>query len=195
MALASDYTGLITSEHSGRPKFSAMVAAVAQTFVDQQNCVAGLPSDFDVDMAIGAQLDVVGLWVGVTRDVTVPSTSTVVSLDDSTFRLLIKARAAANKWDGTPQQAATILAMFYGAFGSYAFIQDNQDMSINIAVAGNVPTPVQLAIFSQWYLPLKPAGVRVASQLVTTANAPIFGLDLENNFIAGLDVGAWSAAF
>jgi hypothetical protein len=195
MAQASDYTGLITSEHSSKPKFSAMVAAVAQTFADQQNCVAGMVGNFDVDTAIGAQLDVVGLWVGLTRNVTVPSTSSVVSLDDATFRLLIKARSAANKWDGTPQQAAAILAMFYGAFGSYAFIQDNQDMSMNIAVAGNVPTPAQLAIFSQWYLPLKPAGVRVASQWVTTANAPIFGLDVENNFISGLDVGACSAAF
>lgn len=81
MADITDYTGLITSEHADKPKFAAMVAGALQPVVDLQNLMATFPAAYDVDDAIGAQLDVVGEWVGRTRDLTVPIDNPFFSLD------------------------------------------------------------------------------------------------------------------
>lgn len=62
-----DYTQLITSEHNQRPKFTAMVAAVANAWGAVYDFTKTIPAEFDLDAAIGAQLDVIGLWVGQSR--------------------------------------------------------------------------------------------------------------------------------
>ena len=62
-----DYTSLITSQHADKPKFVAMVQAVAGGFGDITAAIQSLPAAFDLDAAIGAQLDVVGQWVGQSR--------------------------------------------------------------------------------------------------------------------------------
>lgn len=43
------YLDLLTSEHNQRPMFRAMVAAICQASVDQQNQLAAFPSLFDID--------------------------------------------------------------------------------------------------------------------------------------------------
>jgi len=63
----TDYTSLITSEHNQRPKFKAMVGAVAGAWGSVSDFTQTIPAKFDLDTAEGAQLDVIGLWVGQTR--------------------------------------------------------------------------------------------------------------------------------
>lgn len=63
----TDYTQLITSEHSQRPKFTAMVNLVANAWGDVSELTKSLPASFDLDSASGAQLDVVGAWAGQSR--------------------------------------------------------------------------------------------------------------------------------
>lgn len=141
MAQASDYTALITTEHAGKPKFAAMAAAVAQCFADQINLLQSIPAAFDLDTAIGVQLDAVGLWAGIRRQVRTPlnvyfsfdtaglgfdqgnwqgpfdPSTGLTSLDDETFRTLIRAKIAANSWDGTVPSAASAYANLFGANG------------------------------------------------------------------------------
>lgn len=217
MADITDYTGKITAEHADKPKYMAMVAAVAQCFVDAQNGVAAMPSAFDLDDAEGAQLDAVGLWVGVTRNVATPLTGVyfsfdtvglgfdqgvwkgpfdpdtgVTSLDDETYRLLIRARIGANHWDGTLAGSKAILAQIFGG-DTQVFIQDNLDMSITVGIAGKVPSALFLALLSGGYIPIKPQAVRVNYYLVTsTDGAPLFGFDMSNEYVAGFDAGAWA---
>lgn len=70
-----DYTTLITGEHADKPKFTAMVAEVCNGIGDITACLDGMSAAFDLDSAMGAQLDIVGLWIGVSR--IVPSVLTV----------------------------------------------------------------------------------------------------------------------
>lgn len=217
MADIADYTGKITSEHADKPRFTAMVAAVTQCFVDAQNALAGMPASFDLDGAIGKQLDDVGLWVGVSRYVATPLTGVyfsfdtgglgfdqgvwkgpfdpdtgVTSLDDETYRLLIRARIGANHWDGTLAGTKAILEQIFGG-DTYVFMQDNQDMSITVGISGKVPSALFLALLSGGYMPIKPQAVRVNYYLVTsTDGAPMFGFDMNNQYVAGFDVGAWA---
>lgn len=217
MADITDYTGKITAEHADKPKYMAMVAAVAQCFVDARNGVSTMPSAFDLDDAVGVQLDAVGLWVGVKRNVNTPLTGVyfsfdtvglgfdqgvwkgpfdpdtgVTSLDDETYRLLIRARIGANHWDGTLAGSKAILAQIFGS-DTHISIQDNQDMSITIGIAGKIPSALFLALLSGGYIPIKPQAVRVNYYLVTsTDGAPLFGFDMSNEYVAGFDAGAWA---
>ena len=65
--MATEYTELITSEHRDRPKFSAMVKAVADPFGGVFDFCQSLYGYFDLDTAEGEQLDIIGLWVGQSR--------------------------------------------------------------------------------------------------------------------------------
>ncbi|WP_313461699.1 DUF2612 domain-containing protein [Pseudomonas nitroreducens] len=216
MADISDYTGLITTEHSDKPKFMAMTEAVVQPMVDALNASQGLPADFDLDLAIGAQLDVVGLWVGISRNVNAPLSGVyfsldvvglgfdqgawkgpfdpdtgIISLDDETYRTLIRAKIGANRWDGTLGQSKQILDLIFSG-DTHVFIEDRQDMSILLGISGEIPSAVFLALLTGGYIPIKPEGVRMTVYVVTSVSgSPIFGFDMSNEYVAGFDVGAW----
>jgi hypothetical protein len=218
MALATDYTGLLTSEHVSKPKFSAMVAAVAQCFADQINVMQSIPAAFDLDQAIGVQLDAVGLWAGITRQVATPlsvyfslditglgfdqgnwqgpfdPTTGLVSLDDGTFRTLIRAKIAANSWNGTIPGAASAYANLFAGTGSQIFIQDNQNMTMTVGVSGAIPSALLRALFSGNYLHLRPEGVLANYVVPSVNNTSLFGFDVSNQYIAGLDSGSWAVA-
>lgn len=65
----TDYTTLITSQHINKPKFVAKVSTVTGGINAITQLIQSIPDAFDVDNAIGAQLDIVGLWVGRLRTV------------------------------------------------------------------------------------------------------------------------------
>jgi len=216
MADIATYTDLVTSEHNQQPNFMAVVQALAQPMVDLQNALGGMPAKFDLDTAVDVQLDDVGLWVGISRTVPVPLTNVYFSfdtaglgfdqgnwkgpfdpdtgltrLDDDTYRLVIRAKIGANHWDGTLGSSKAILDSIFGG-GTFVFIQDNQDMTMTIGVAGSIPSAVFLALLGNGIIPLKPEGVGVNYTIVTSIDdSAIFGFDVQNDLIAGFDVGAW----
>ncbi|KVT95624.1 DUF2612 domain-containing protein [Burkholderia ubonensis] len=216
MADLNDYTALITSGHRDKPRYMATIAAVVQPLVDQMNLLASMPGKFDLDVAVGDQLDTVGLWVGVSRRIRTPLSGIYFSfdiagigfdqgiwkgpfdpdtgltvLDDDTYRLVIRAKIGANHWDGTLASSAAILNSIFGA-DTHVFIEDHQDMSMTIGISGKVPSAVFLALLAGGYIPLKPEGVRVNYTIVTTVDgAPMFGFDMSGPYMAGFNVGAW----
>lgn len=218
MADVNTYLALITSLHRGKPKFSAMIKALVEPIVAQQAFMEHLPLDFDLDQAIGVQLDQVGEWVGRKRFVEVPVANVwfsfdtefrgfdqgvwyqpqydtpggITRLDDDTYRTLLRAKIAANNWDGTLPSAKAALEILFPGGETTILIIDNQDMTITFGVAGVIPSALFVALLSQGYLPLKPEGVR-ADYRITTVTGPLFGFDVENEFIAGFDTGAWGA--
>ena len=71
-------------------------------------------------------------------------------------------------------------------------VTDNLDMSMTFGVAGKIPSLLFIVLLSRGYVPLKPEGVR-ADYLITTVDGPLFGWDVDNEYIAGWDDGAWGA--
>lgn len=219
MAHISDYAGLVTNEHNQKPRFMGVVAAVAGTMVDQSNLLASMPGKFDLDSAVGDQLDAIGIWVGISRNVPAPLTDVYFSfdtealgfdqgswkgpfdpdngltrLDDATYRLVIRAKIGANNWDGTLGTSKAILDSIFGG-GTFVFIQDNQDMSMTIGVSGIIPSAAFLSLLKNGLIPLKPEGVRVNLIIVTTAEgSPLFGMDMQNDLVAGFDTGGWGTS-
>ena len=191
MADISTYLAVLTSEHNQRPNFVAMVSLFCQANVDQQNLLDQFPMLFDVDLAVGDQLDKIGQWVGVSRNLTAPVLG-VTTLDDPTYRVLIMLFIAMNSWDGTVPGIYNIwnaiLAPTYGPI----FIVDNQDMTMTVILLTPPTSVLILAILTNGYFLLRPAGVGITGFFEPSVPGdPIFGFDVENSFISGFDVGAW----
>ena len=58
-----------------------VVATLCQPFVDEQSVLNSLPGKYDLDSAVGVQLDAVGEWVGISRELAVPLSNVYFSLD------------------------------------------------------------------------------------------------------------------
>lgn len=177
-----------------------------------------IPGLYDIDIAVGQQLDRIGEWVGISRQLAIPLTNVyfsfdetglgfdqgtwlgpfdpttgLVSLPDDVYRILLYAKIAANTWDGTIPTAYTAWNTIFEPLGYQILIQNNQDMTMDIALIGPAPDAVTLALFSGGYLSLIPAGVGVNNYyLQSVQNAPLFGFDAQNDSIAGFDTGAFA---
>jgi len=186
MADVSTYTDLIAPQHANRPKYMAMVALVAGCFVDQQNFLASMPAAFDLDNAVGAQEDVVGEWVGLSRRIKVPIEGVyfswdtenvgwdegvwkrasdpdtgITSLDDESYRLLLRAKIGANHWDGSMEDSVSILNGIFAPEGLTPTLTDNQDMTMTISLAGGQLSALSRALITGGYVPVRPVGVLV----------------------------------
>lgn len=185
------YTNLITSEHNKQPNYMEMVYLTTQTQVDQQATLALFDASYDLDTAIGSQLDVCGLWIGASRNIKIPITDlyfaldtagvgldegfwfidgeagyTIYSLSDGDYRLLLQAKALANKWDGTYDGAVVIYNFYFATTGRQILIHDNQDMTYQLEVVGDPIIEAIVQILDQDILGLRPAGVEQLPTIV-----------------------------
>lgn len=212
------YLAAITSQHRRRPKFAALVAAITAPLADLQETLEDLRQAFDLATAVGLQLDQVGQWVGLSRHLQLPlegvyfawdedgvgwaegvwrgpfdPDSGLIALPDDVYRQLLRARVAANAWDGTRDGAYAAWETAFADEGSLIVLQDNQDMSIGIGIAGLAPSRVLERLLVGGALPLKPAGVRVAYYALppTGIAGALFGWDCDGPALAGWGEAAW----
>lgn len=209
------YTALITSEHNQRAKFIAMLGVVLQPSVDLQNLALGFPALFDLDAAVGQQLDVVGQWVGISRFVSTPISgvffafdtvglgfdqavwlgpgqagSTLIILGDHQYRILLRAKIAINQWDGTIPGIYAVWSILFALEQFHILLQDNQDMSMTVILLTTAfLDAATLALLTGGYMVPRPAGVRITGY--TQRTAPIFAFDNNNALLAGFDLGKW----
>lgn len=181
------YLKLLTSEYNEATPFQQWMLAVLNIAQDISNCLVQIESAFDLDFAIGVQLDVLGAIAGVSRTVPFqPSGGVSPILDDTTYRLLIKATIANNQWDGRIGSMYPIWAELFP--GGHITIQDNQNMTANIIVTGTFTSIIQDLITHDMVVP-RPQAVQY---FYFIGGLPFFGFDLENTFIQGWDTGKWS---
>ena len=210
----NDYSPLITSAHADKPRFVAVVEALTKPLVDIAAVAISLTDAFDLDLAIGAQLDAVGRWAGLSRNFTVPITSAffsfnvvglgwnegswkgafvstvgMTSLDDEAYRAAILARIAKNYWTGTNLEQRTILHADLASFGVDLVPIDNFDMSMDLHVLGS-PPPVTMELIRRGYIIPKPCGVRL--NIIVGPEVGGGGLFALDDPVAGLDAGAFA---
>ncbi len=210
----NEYLNLITSEHRQKPKFEATVSSNVAVQARVQDLLLSMIPLFDVDVAVGDQLDIIGRWVGTSRDVRVPipgvyfawdgaasrgwdygswaptdAPSTLTVLPDDAFRTLIKAKIAANKWDGTTDGAYAVWDEVFSTIK--ILIKDNQDMTYQLGFYGGTIDTLTLALVTQGYIPLKPEGVRLVGVFTPADDGPLFAWDVDSDFLKGWDTGSW----
>lgn len=212
-----DYIGLITSQHRSRPNYRATVgAAVAPLAATVGMIDVSMLTAWDLDEAVGVQLDQVGEWIGATRYIEQPlvgiyfswndtiatgwdrgywqgkydPSTGVIALADDIYRTVLYAKVASNNWDGA---RSTYEAIWDDAFGdsSQLIVIDHQDMTVTLGLQGLSINDALVYILTSGRVQLKPAGVRVRECIV--AKGAIFGFDIQNALINGFDLGEWGA--
>ncbi|EFH3309055.1 TPA: DUF2612 domain-containing protein [Escherichia coli] len=219
----SRYTGLITNGHATKPRFVDHVDLSTRPLVDVSATVQGLVDAFCPDNAVGVQLDIVGLWIGLSRIVREPITGVYFCWDtselgwdqgvwqglydpddgytllsDEAYRLILRARIAINSWDGHNDSLPEILEMATAGSGLSMQIVDNQDMTISVWIfperdVGEISREI-LAVIRMGYLTVKAAGVYTAGIEIPSEGNRFFGFDLDNEYFGGFDEGAWGVS-
>lgn len=219
MASSARYLALVTSEHIKQPNYADTITVSTKGFVDIISTLNNSSKAFDIDVAVGAQLDVVGEWVGASRQLTAALTGVYFSLDDldlgldqgslqgrydpstglvalpdDSYRILLYARILANQWDGTTDGIYNVWETMLSNEPDppVLLIQDNGNMSIIYALLGGSISAIFKDLFFSGKLLVKPEAVRIAGYMIQPIpDTPYFGLDCENSSISGLDVGAF----
>lgn len=212
------YVNLIPSANAAQPNFVSMIEAVTQAWADMVAVYGTIPNLYDLDSAVGQQLDVVGQWIGASRklDAAISGVyfafdtagvgfdqgvwlgpydpvSGVVFLPDDHYRAVLRARILNNHWDGSKEQAYALSAVILGPMGYQLFFEDFGDLSINIGlVGGSAPPALLVALFQYGVINIKPAGVRINNFIFQSQAGPVFAFDITNSYFAGFDQGSWA---
>ena len=219
MADSNEYTALIAGYWAQKPKFQQWIYELTEPFrIARERFVAMAVESFDLDKAVGAQLDAVGARIGLARGlpVAIPdvffalddvdgigldlgvwltkldTTTTLVTMGDNVYRMALKAKVQLNHYDGTLETITTVLRELFQAFNcENAFIDviDNQDMTFIINVVKADTNPILLALLQSRFLDVVAAGVGAKFE---DALVPGFGFDLNTGYVKGFDRGYWS---
>ncbi len=200
----SKYTELITNYHACKPLFYQHIDLSTRPLIDVSNAMKGLITAFDIDNAVGVQLDTLGRWIGRSRYVSVPISGIYFSWDtdglgfdqgvwqgpydpdtgytalsDETYRIILKAKIAINHWNGQNDTLPDILDAATAGSGIRMQIVDNQDMTISVWVFPEVDiSQVSLeliAAIKQGYLTVKAAGVWAGDITIPSVETPSEG--------------------
>lgn len=170
--LAIYYANLLILQYIGKPRAYATVkASVIPILMDQlpiavQNAY-NLVGDI---LAEGVQLDVLGKYVGVSRNGN--TLSGPVVLDDADFLQLIRLVIIKNN---SGSSLATIQSLLAQNFPGQIFVSDNQSMSLSYVLLESLGTSDLLEILTTGgYLP-KPMGVGISVTVVPVHDNPFFG--------------------
>ncbi len=209
-----DYADLVPSQNRTQPKFMEIIKLTSEPSVQVQQAAAAIPVIYDLDRAVGAQLDVLGEWVGIRRAIPVPVTGIYfawddadpevgweagvwqgpfdpsagpVLLNDEDYRRLIRTKILVNQWDGSFEQMSAIWDRFLPD-GRSGIVVDDQNMTIRLGFEGGPLNPLQLAILQIGLPMIKPSGVRIAEVFSASDDQPIFAWDDG----PGWDSSSWS---
>lgn len=172
------YLNLVTSQHQNKPNFISFLSSALNKIDDGISASNSISSSFDINSALGSQLDTLGQVIGQLRNIGVPLTGTSSILDDDHYRLVLRAKIARNNWNGTIGQ---IYNIWNNAFpGSALQIIDNQDMTMQ-AVVTNLTDNLSTELVTAGLIIPKPLGVT----LIIIADTDIS----ESNYFGALVTG------
>lgn len=152
--LCDYYSNLLILQYRNKPKANATIKAIVPTAT-----IDGLPQEvenaFDIETAVGKQLDILGKYIGFDRNVKLilPETGSLV-LEDEEYRLLLKLKIITNNGRATTGDIKTGL---YKLFPTQIRLFDNRDMTYTYFVDTSFSNLMNV-IVSEELLPL-PEGV------------------------------------
>lgn len=180
------YLSILTSQYRTSPKLNKLLLVLLKKFDDVSQVLVRMDTALDLDIATGAQLDMLGATVGANRTVNFqPSNGVSPTLDDFTYRLYIKAKIAQNQWDGTISSLYPIWQTLFPS-GSIIVV-DNQNMTADIVLKGAFTSIIQDLIVNGYIVP-RAEGVLYTYLFGTL---PFFGFGSSPGFIAGFGEGHW----
>jgi len=167
--LAEYYSNLLIMQYHEMARAVATIEAiVTPVFIDQ--VPIEVQNAFNLETAVGVQLDTLGKYVGVTRYGN--GLSGPISLVDSDYRVLIKMVLIANM---SGSSLYTIQSLLAAAFPGQIYISDNQVMGLNYVIKETLGTSDLLELLvTGGYLP-KPMAVQISVVIYPDIAFPYFG--------------------
>lgn len=157
MDYAKYLSSLLIIQFHSKPKAKATIEALGKMF--PADLILTVRDAFNIDTAVGKQLDILAKYVGVTRFYT-HTDGTIITLNDNELRMLIKFACICNTSNMSQYDLDTSL---YNFFGGQVRASSNGNMAITFFVKSDSQIVVDAAI-QQRVLPT-PAGVQ-ANQVV-----------------------------
>jgi hypothetical protein len=187
MQKIEQYQNLFTNLYKGKPRLDSFIDSVISPLVSMQNIALNIDDYFDVDTAVGLQLDAIAEWVGVGRlvdikiddlyfswDKTVPTgwgngvwkgigdpDASVAELSDDDLRALIKGRIVSNNSGCSLYDVHNIITTAYPVLSDSLQVIDNQNMTFSIDYDSESISRISDAIIKGGLLDFKPAGISV----------------------------------
>lgn len=181
------YLSLLTSQYANSNKLKQLLYVLLKKVDDVTTCMVKLDTAMDLDNAVGIQLDMLGAVVNMPRTVGFqPTDGSSPTLDDDTYRICIKARIAANQWDGTLNSLFDVWKQLFP--DGTIVIEDNQNMTVNVVLIGAFTSIIKDLIVNDYIVP-RPEGV-LYNYLFGVL--PFFGFGSSPGFIAGFGEGHWA---
>ena len=176
------YPSLVTS-YNQQPKFLAMIKALTEAYWSLVQLSSQVDQFYNIDSAVGSQLDVLGQWIGFSRTLNiskqwfsfnelyegfdlgdwyvfgdVPYES--VKLTDQLYRIVLKAKILINQFDGTrPAFEAILNQLFSLDQVSFNVVQESP-MNITVNIKGQI-NQIIFFLLTQGILDITPVGVNL----------------------------------
>ena len=171
------YLDLITSEHANKPKYMAWIEVLLTPFIDAINLNKSIKSAFFINNATGVQLDTIGKWLNLPRQVDFqPTDGSSSILSDKYYRIALKAKIVKNLWKGTVEDFYNMWQILFNGEDLQIYLADNQTMDY-VVVTWNSTTQDSMIsdLLSHGYIIPKPAGLGILYNDVDPDE--IFGFD------------------
>lgn len=153
-----------------------LLTALCGPVQDVENALAQLYAQRALDVAVGAQLDVLGKIVGQDRN----------GLSDDDYRRYIRARIAAHRSGGVPEDVLRVASLILNvATSGVLIVRDVEDATYILEVRDHAVDAATATALRDLTVAATSAGVRVVVVYSALALAQTFQLDVG----PGLDVG------
>ena len=182
----NQYTELIAGAHFEKPKYSRFIYEITEPLNIARKRLALLYENFDVDTAVGVQLDAIGVRVGISRHLPMKLIGIYFALDDvdgvGFDRGVWKGKYGKNQ--SVPEFLNTVLG-YFGVPAKIFDFQDEQNMHVVLNMTKSETPPIVWELISRRLIDIVAAGVGM--QIVD--NEPYFGFDYETASVKGFDEG------
>lgn len=155
------YTDLLIKQYWEKPKAKAEIEAGAAEYESINDLADALGNAFDIDTAVGVQLDIIGKRVGISRVIPVVLAGyTGQVLTDEDYRKFIKVKIARNSASGyiVSDDHLSINDVIQIAFDGLAYVTNNHDMTLTLHIDSTID-PALVEAYRQ--LDLLPAPMAV----------------------------------
>lgn len=163
------YADLLILQYVGKPKAYATVQTMVSGVIMDQLPVT-VENGFNIDTAIGKQLDILGKYAGVTRN-GAGFNGQPITLGDSDFRQLVKMAIVKNYSGSSLAAIQNLLALF---FFREVFVYDHANMQLSYMMASSGGSRDVAQLFVTEGLLPRPMGVQLSS-LIYLDSLSVFG--------------------
>lgn len=180
------YLNLLTSQYSNKNKILRFLTLWLRPIQNIKTCANSMYQYFNLDTAVGKQLDMIGEILVLPRTVNFqPSNGISPVLDDDHYRLILKAKVAKNQWKGTIKGLQDIWEVLFP--NNPVLIVDGQNMTCSVVVIG-LNDSLERDLITHDYIVPRPEGVKYIFGYTTN---PLYAQDMNTDWLKGFDEGYW----